>query len=1305
MASVPIDHDLGARPHRGRLRWYNPDPAHQVQVKDVFPDREINSQVANTLQSLVLEYAPDTTGGDTTGSWGGVMRYLGEGYSDQSRAQFLEFWVKLPSQAQQDREPNARLIVDLGRVSEDALPNGKMDTEDRPVRNCTSALSECGDGILQPEEDVGLDSLDADDPIDVAAWNGPDMPLVPSYDDWSYSVNSSDFSRINGTEGNRTDESPYPDTEDLDGNDFLNTENSYNSYTISLNESSPYIVGGRRPTGDKRWRLFRIPIQSADPGVRRKVGAADLAQVQWARVYLTGFTVATTIEIVQMDIVGNEWQAPPTLLDTTEWVRAAVINTHENPGYQSPPGVEGEVDPITNLRQREQSLVLKIVGLDVDSISPAPDEFFIAKNLYQEYNLLEYKRMKMFVHGGDSLAAMHFRPDHYQLVLRLGQNYSDINNNFYDVITDVKPGWDPENQIDISLGDLADMNRLRSIAVADTINNPDMLATARFAWASNPAQPSDSMVIQGSPSLSRVGFIALGVRTRGQKNWESHNEEIWVDELRLSEIYKDPGTAADFGASVRIADFIDVSGGFRSTDADFHNVNTRINNSQSSINAWRGNVTMNLQKAYLEKFDVRLPLSIGYTANQATPRVVPGSDRRIRPQDAPDSIKALQTTYNYRISYSKGAGSRNPLVRWTLEKLTASWDYAWDERSDFNIRKATSEQSGAQAAYTLPTNKGRGIVPFKWLRGTPILGRVIGNPRIYFKPTKLAVTAQGDKRATLQTTRTGQITGLDQFTTSRSANIGFAPTDPITTELTRTHRGRLYSGDWMKLLQYDFGKTTDISQNFTNSYSPDFAAWFRPTVNYSAAYTWGNTGTNEVSQSVSNQRNFGGDITFDFTQIFGASPGGGGRERDRNRNRPGGRRGAGGAGDESLPGGFPGAPGGPRIPGDRGRVPGDSLGLPFDTSGFRPDAPSAPFRADSLALPSDSGGTPTDSSGRPRSGERRVRRSTFGAVTRTLWPLRYALTKIDPIALSYDNSARHSVAGTLGQAEAAYQLGFSQDPGVAVVPGIVNLPSRSTSEDITARSGLRLTRDLRTTFNYNLRKAENVSSVSNGSTEETQFWLGAKKGTPTAFPFVDVGVDWSGLERLAFLSRVTKTVTLSSAVSNKLRETWTNTRANVVTRDYTRAFNPLLGVNVAWLGDIDSQARYTTSNTYSASLTQGNKSLQSENRVSGTVSYSIRTGFRIPLFFLRTIKMQNQTTFSLTVDYGAQKREVSEASGSFRTTEHTVSWSLSPRMRYSFSNTVTGEAYVQMQQNKDKVKDSKSRVFEFGIQVNIAIRG
>ena len=46
--------------------------------------------------------------------------------------------------------PDAKLYLDLGRVSEDVIPNRKLDTEDRPPGN---------NAIDDVDEDTGIDGL------------------------------------------------------------------------------------------------------------------------------------------------------------------------------------------------------------------------------------------------------------------------------------------------------------------------------------------------------------------------------------------------------------------------------------------------------------------------------------------------------------------------------------------------------------------------------------------------------------------------------------------------------------------------------------------------------------------------------------------------------------------------------------------------------------------------------------------------------------------------------------------------------------------------------------------------------------------------------------------------------------------------------------------------------------------------------------------------------------------------------------------------------------------------------------------
>ncbi len=1243
IASIPEDPEIDYR--RGRLIWHNPRTNDQVKVKDVFPEREVNSQVANTLQSIIMKFTPDTAAVDLRESWGGVMRYLGEAYADQSRSQFLEFWIKLPPQY-------GKLKVDLGTISEDALPDGILNTEDRPLEN-----QQFGNGVLSREEDVGLDGIDADDPGDMAMWNGLEndkygnpLEMVPSWDDWQYSSGSDNFERINGTEGSLEDEGGrYPDTEDLNGNRNLDITNNYYSYTIELDRNSPYITGGNP---NNNWRMFRIPI-SGDTTIRRTVGNPDLTNVRWARIYLTGFSEPVQLEMVQMDIVSNEWLPVFSQLDSTEYITPAVANTHENPGYEPPPGVQGEIDPITELRQREQSLVLKIHELDKEEATNTPSVFFVAKNLYSEYNLLEYKHLKMFVHGGGIRGESNpFPEEKYELILRLGQNYSDIHNNYYEIITPVKEGWDESNHIDVLMNDLALLHPRRGEA--------GLPVSERFVMALDSSVTPDSIAIEGSPTMARIGFIAVGVRLNTKHYSDARDDEIWVDELRVSDIYKDPGTAAEVNTTVNLADFITLAGGYRTMDADFHNVNTRINPNGSSSNSWRLNTSLNLHKLYVERWGFRLPFSLNFSETNTIPRTIPSTDTRITPDQAPDSIKANAQSVTSHLSYSKTGNSPNPLVRWTLEKLSASWSYTQEKRKDYNIEKGETQQNDVQATYTFPTDKGRGVQPIWWMRGVPLL-KVIGSPTFYYKPTKLTFAAAANRRSSYQANRpTYRIISSDSivvnqvvtrsisFPTSRSFSTGFAPFRPLTLDVTRSYKALLDSSKtWADLLKYDFGRTNEIQQNFTSNYAPEFYRWFKPTFTYNAGYTWSSNLTQNNQKNVSNQRTFGTDVQLDFRQIFGQ---GGSAPRDRRRPDP--------AKEEPTE----------------------------EEAGGEEEA-----KADSAAAPVETEAAPKS--------------SPFSNIKHVLTPFKTVLFLFDPVAISFDHTTRHSQQNVLGQAGLAYQFGLTDDPKLKSDSLFSLVPSLSRNQDISVRTGMRLFKSVRATYVYNHRTTETIAAQTLGTIDRSVFWFGSGND-PKHYPFADVTLDWSGLEKFSFLSPVARTVSLNSSVSQKISERWTIEKSNVTSRTFTRNWSPLLGVNFAWKGDIDSQVRYSKSTTMNRGISGGNSDVTSDNGINATLSYSLRTGFRLPLPFMHDLRLQNQTTFSLNVDYRTQKREnQSSPTTPYSTTAQTSTWSIGPSITYSFSSTVQGQAKLLVQENKDEIQDTKNRLLEFGINVNIAIRG
>ena len=201
VGALPDDSDAGgelSNDQRGVMGWYTlndraliqlgepADPAVSlVSPQAVFPNREASSQ-ERILQTLDLFFTPQQRGpynynmdlgaylDDPRAAWGGMTQRLSEGNTDftSKNIEFVEF-VFQPFPSGTDADPDARLIVDLGRISEEVVPDNKLNTEDGlstteggPVgvlaRLPTGQQNQVINTIAEGEritEDLGLDGL------------------------------------------------------------------------------------------------------------------------------------------------------------------------------------------------------------------------------------------------------------------------------------------------------------------------------------------------------------------------------------------------------------------------------------------------------------------------------------------------------------------------------------------------------------------------------------------------------------------------------------------------------------------------------------------------------------------------------------------------------------------------------------------------------------------------------------------------------------------------------------------------------------------------------------------------------------------------------------------------------------------------------------------------------------------------------------------------------------------------------------------------------------------------------------------
>ncbi len=118
--------------------------ARLVEVREVFPNRDTRGELDNTLTTLDVYFDPQQRGPynyttdlsaflqNPKAAWGGMTQRLPDGYNDFSvqNVEFVEFIFKPVAEGGAGASQDAMLYVDLGSISEDVLPNEKLNAED-----------------------------------------------------------------------------------------------------------------------------------------------------------------------------------------------------------------------------------------------------------------------------------------------------------------------------------------------------------------------------------------------------------------------------------------------------------------------------------------------------------------------------------------------------------------------------------------------------------------------------------------------------------------------------------------------------------------------------------------------------------------------------------------------------------------------------------------------------------------------------------------------------------------------------------------------------------------------------------------------------------------------------------------------------------------------------------------------------------------------------------------------------------------------------------------------------------------------
>lgn len=774
--------------YKGKSYWYNVLPS-DVFVEDIWGNRK--SVAREDRQVTVLDYVfdPSKRGmynknpklDDPKMMWGGIMRLLSSTASNlvEENIEFIEFYLNLP------RVPeNAKMYIDLGQISEDIIPNGVLDTEDKNQND-----------LVDEGEDTGIDGLtDAQE----RARDTLNLGNDPASDNFAFTLsNNPDYSRINGTEGNAalTDVGRLPDTEDLNRNFTLDRLNSYFRYEIQLDSTSNFIAGGG--DGKEKWYLFRVPLKD----YMEKIGDPTFTLVEYIRFWVTGIDQPLRLRFAELNLVGNQWRKVlvPGIVDESDTVLTiSTINIEDNPEYYSPQGVFQERDrskPDQEVYKNEQSLQIIINELEQG------DKREIVKYLYRPVDLFNYGEMKLFVHGdvndADPNSISHFDPAegyNAEVYFRFGAD----SLNFYEYRQPVQAGW---NEVTIKFADLTAIKQAR-----DSVN--------QLYKISVPGKENHFYGVRGNPTLTRVSFFTFGVENPRKASPRPDNGkvsgEIWVNELRVVGADDTPGWAYRAQGSVKFADLLSVKANMSQTDPYFHKLSDRFG-SRVDKKSWGVSVDLDVMK--LIPFNMKgsnFRINYSHTESIAKPLYKPGTDIKVDQAAEQEKAKLISQgvpeTEAEKLAEEIIAQSQTVNVSdtWTLSniqfKLPSKAWYAEDLINNISLSFNYNKSSGrnpttlkthnwvwkASAKYSLNFSRDNFFYP----ANIPILGELFKlfsdyrNVKVYFTPQSFNTSFSANRKRSYLQSRPEEKSSImpeasvqRDFTTKRNMSFNWKLTD------------------------------------------------------------------------------------------------------------------------------------------------------------------------------------------------------------------------------------------------------------------------------------------------------------------------------------------------------------------------------------------------------------------------------------------------------------------------------------------------------------------------------------------------
>ena len=633
--------------------------------------------------------------------WGGIMRYLQTNDFEQANVEYIDIWVMDPYFNNPNPPSGGKLYIDLGYMSEDILYDGRKQYENglpgngsddytvmtnlaRVPTHQSIVYAFSNDADERPNQDVGLDGLPDDREATFFSNYLNSLPANlqsqfsddPSADDYANYMDVSGgiverYKNFNGTEGNTpidvanyntgnnnnnynnsnynngaTGNNTFPDVEDIDRDQSMNTIESYYEYAIDIKPNitvnDPFVADIKEstvtlPNGNSqtsRWIQYKIPVHEYTNIVGN---ISDFRSIKFMRIYLNGFTDnRVTLRFAALNLVRGDWKKYQLTLDSNDpnpdddgtFVETSAVSIQDNGTrqpipYVLPPGIKREeiYQQNSQIRQNEQALSVKVCDLELK------DGRGVYK--YNAVDMRQFKNLEMFIHAEAIEGQTPLQDDEVEGFLRFG---TDLSDNYYEIRIPLKVTpfgtadpeliWPLENRIDLKL-ELLNKIKLEMIS-----NHSIGTGTEAVFYNESDLDPEAAgkpnqlqIGIKGNPNFGDVKVIMVGVR-----NITGHKVcgEYWFNELRMSDMKNKGGWASNATIDANLADFatISLTGGI-ATEGFGALEEGPLQRNLEDTKHYNFNSNVNLGRLLPKEWNVQIPVTYTISEEFITPKYDP----------------------------------------------------------------------------------------------------------------------------------------------------------------------------------------------------------------------------------------------------------------------------------------------------------------------------------------------------------------------------------------------------------------------------------------------------------------------------------------------------------------------------------------------------------------------------------------------------------------------------------------------------------------------------------------------------------